>query len=819
MKSIVLTLLFFVLSLSSFAQIQIDTVLSVPAGPGVWHRKLVAPTIPWTFNVLQIDLRNSYLTMETAKANDRLAGYERTSAMAARNSYPGHAVIGAVNGDFYGGSGVPISIQVRKGEVLRGASGQSTIGFSATNAPMLRIISLSSVVRRAGAAATISGYNQTRNTNQLVLYNSYMGTTTGTNAFGAEAIIRPVGEWLVNDTVACIVDTIVNGVGNITIPQGKAVLSGHGTSQTFLLSNIHKGDTVKVFQGIAPGLRRLRELIGGFPKIVFNGSNYVDQGFQEEGGPSHTYERHPRTAAGFSADSSMLYLITVDGRQTTSAGMTLHELANFMIGLGVHHGINFDGGGSTTMVVRGVVENSPSDGGGERTVSNALMVVSSAPTDTLARLLLNPKRYRVYRGETFSYFTHGIDRFGNPVGLVSGLLQYSVPSRLGVIDSSGRFTAALVPDSGFVRVRYRQFTDSAFVVIKSISRIILAPQTVVTDTSRTIQFNPKAYDWDGVEKTIPLQWYTWLCTNSAVGTVDTVGIFRGRAGGAARIVAGYLGVSDTADVAVQLGSGTALLDSMESLQRWTFSGVNIDTINSRLTIQNGISTIGLNSLKVNYRFVYDPAMQNFARLNTDIPVYGVPDSLTIDVRTDSSNHRVIFWVEDDNNEPFRFYTNRFVLPSAQFDRLTAATATPVGSGTFHYPIRVKRIEFQLGSGRVSGATYNGLIYIDNLRVKYPSGVSFIVPVDPVPTRFALEQNYPNPFNPSTRIRFSLASAGFTTLRLYNILGQEVTTLVAENLLAGTYEVELRAAGISSGTYFYRLVAGNSTATRKLLILK
>jgi hypothetical protein len=85
--------------------------------------------------------------------------------------------------------------------------------------------------------------------------------------------------------------------------------------------------------------------------------------------------------------------------------------------------------------------------------------------------------------------------------------------------------------------------------------------------------------------------------------------------------------------------------------------------------------------------------------------------------------------------------------------------------------------------------------------------------------FFLEQNYPNPFNPSTRIAFSVQRSGFTTLKVYDILGREVRTLVNETLQSGSHEVTFNAEGLSSGVYFYRLQAGEFAQTRRLLLLR
>jgi hypothetical protein len=88
-----------------------------------------------------------------------------------------------------------------------------------------------------------------------------------------------------------------------------------------------------------------------------------------------------------------------------------------------------------------------------------------------------------------------------------------------------------------------------------------------------------------------------------------------------------------------------------------------------------------------------------------------------------------------------------------------------------------------------------------------------------PEEFYLSQNYPNPFNPSTKIEFRIADFGFVSLKIYDILGNEVATLVNEEKSAGTYEVEFNARGLSSGVYFYKSNAGNFIQTKKMVLLR
>ena len=98
-----------------------------------------------------------------------------------------------------------------------------------------------------------------------------------------------------------------------------------------------------------------------------------------------------------------------------------------------------------------------------------------------------------------------------------------------------------------------------------------------------------------------------------------------------------------------------------------------------------------------------------------------------------------------------------------------------------------------------------------------SGVEQVSPSFPV--EFALHQNFPNPFNPATTIRYDLRADTRVSLKVFNILGQEVLTLVNEEQKAGYKSVEWNASNFASGVYFYRLQAGPYTGTKKLLLLR
>jgi len=89
----------------------------------------------------------------------------------------------------------------------------------------------------------------------------------------------------------------------------------------------------------------------------------------------------------------------------------------------------------------------------------------------------------------------------------------------------------------------------------------------------------------------------------------------------------------------------------------------------------------------------------------------------------------------------------------------------------------------------------------------------------IPLNFSLWQNYPNPYNPSTTIEFALPTPGYVTLSIFNTLGEQVATLVSENLTAGSHKYEWDASELTSGIYFYRMKSGNFVSVKKMVLMK
>jgi len=126
-------------------------------------------------------------------------------------------------------------------------------------------------------------------------------------------------------------------------------------------------------------------------------------------------------------------------------------------------------------------------------------------------------------------------------------------------------------------------------------------------------------------------------------------------------------------------------------------------------------------------------------------------------------------------------------------------------------------------------TDNGLIYVGEFD-KYGDGNHdvWLIRLDKLIsgleeetffTNYFLYQNYPNPFNPSTKINYQIPEISFVTIKVYDVLGNEITTLVNEEKPSGNYEVEFNASTLPSGIHFYKLQAGDFVETKKMILLK
>ena len=166
------------------------------------------------------------------------------------------------------------------------------------------------------------------------------------------------------------------------------------------------------------------------------------------------------------------------------------------------------------------------------------------------------------------------------------------------------------------------------------------------------------------------------------------------------------------------------------------------------------------------------------------------------------------------------YGPKKIPGGAVFDALRIRKVDRAGTtrvGYLFLTVNGASVEFTAAD---TSAPSSGTIAINRKSVAWNGPVAVgVEPTVSLPAEYALQQNYPNPFNPSTTIMFQVAKAGFVSLKVYDLLGQEVATLVNENRAPGTYTVDWLAGRVPSGIYFCRMQSGSFAATRSMMLMK
>ncbi len=233
-------------------------------------------------------------------------------------------------------------------------------------------------------------------------------------------------------------------------------------------------------------------------------------------------------------------------------------------------------------------------------------------------------------------------------------------------------------------------------------------------------------------------------------------------------------------------------------------------------IQNSTGTVG-----IQYRYANSSGVKNiagplfgspmalrFAQINDLLPVEY--ESFTSSVKLNSVN---LFWkvMSESNNSGFEIERSNVTIQNSD---LWSNIGFVNGNGTTTEPKQYSFTDKNLQTGkykyRLKQIDLNGNFEYFELAEEVNIGV---------PDKFNLSQNYPNPFNPVTGIDYNLPDDGIVTIKVYDIIGREVKTLVNEMKTAGFYKLQFNASDLSSGVYFYRMTAGEYNSVKKFVVMK
>ncbi|MBQ0984506.1 phosphodiester glycosidase family protein [Streptomyces sp. F63] len=653
--------------------------------------------------------------------------------VAAHDPGPGRRTVAAINADFFDidATGAPLGPGIREGRLTHSGTADHHVvaGFGPGAAGRILGLYFDGTVTLPGGSRALGAYNAARVPEDGIgLYTpQWGGADRALTVPGAERVTEVV---LVDGRVRSAGD----GPGSGPVPDGTTVLLGRDAGADALAA-LRPGDPVDVaYAPRTDGGPVPRTAVGSRGLLVVDGEPQ-----NWEGRPNNATA--PRTAVGFSRDGSTLHVLTLDGRQADSGGVTLTELALMMKELGAHNALNLDGGGSSTLLARQPgaarprVENSPSDGA-ERPVPNGLAVtapagsgrttgfrVETATTPESAPTtgpVLGGRPDRVFPGLTRALRATGHDETYGPA---AGRPHWHVRSGgAGRVDGHGVFTARR-PGRAEVSARLGGARGSVGLeVIGPLRRIVpTTPRVGLADSAATGTFGLTGLDAHGSEAPVePADVRLEYDRSRFSVTPDGRGSFTVAAragGGSGRIEATVRG--RTAVIGVTVGLEERRIAGFDDAGDWTFSQAR--AAGSVAPDPGGREGTGL---RLSYDFTRSTATRAaYANPPARIPVTGQPQSFRLWIKGDGKGAWPSLHLVDAQDTSL-VLRGPFITWSGWREVEFA-----VPPGTVH-PLRVRRFYVAETDPLKQ---YTGEIVIDGLTARVPPDIE-LPAAEPVPDR-------------------------------------------------------------------------------------
>jgi hypothetical protein len=351
-------------------------VRALDVAPGVRYLELRLDHGPWAVHLLSIDENVCRPRLEARHAGPPLERTATTTALAAGE-------LAGLNADFFDlPRGTPVGAHVSADDVVAGPGARPVLAVTASGGYWMGTARLDGLVHAGPDSAALAQVNRPVAGGRH--HPPQPGITLFTHWFGdsVPADVTTLRLRLLEEPQHAVVTAAVPPGGSAPLHTGSAAMQGTGSGAAWLARRA-VGDTIIWSARLRPGdgaagaaaagAAAAREALGGFPLLVVDAAGvlHLQAGVLASFGDN----RHPRTAFAWNERARWSLWIAVDGRQPPySDGMSLAELQWLALRLGATHAINFDGGGSTALVVHGRLVNRPSDDAGERAVANALVL-------------------------------------------------------------------------------------------------------------------------------------------------------------------------------------------------------------------------------------------------------------------------------------------------------------------------------------------------------------------------------------------------------------------------------------------------------------
>ena len=398
--------LFAFVMILALCHVHAEDIIRRKVGPGVEYSRITRPG-PYEIRLIHVKRQEPLTHLEVVMAFDRLTGDENLRNTINRFKGPKRQVVGGTNGDFFHmahskTAGMTVGASISNGRLVESSAGRTAFYITADRVPHIGVITTKATLLASDKTLPIQTVNRPPTENGLFLFTRdfQWELPAGLRLRLTNAPLGAHGNWTAKVTGNF-------NAGKIeTDDLAELVLVAAGDESKALLANLKEGTEVVFKMEVPEAGQPVTQAVGGGVILLKNGELPFAPGTGDKA-------RHPRTTIGFNDDEIML--MTVDGRQPGwSIGMRYEDLAVFMKEWGMKEALNLDGGGSTTAIVRDIVENRPSDGGLRRN-ANGVIVVSEVEQGPLATLEIHPKRLLLAPGLTGRLQFWPGDIYFNPV--------------------------------------------------------------------------------------------------------------------------------------------------------------------------------------------------------------------------------------------------------------------------------------------------------------------------------------------------------------------------------------------------------------------
>lgn len=781
----------------------VDTLAHFKVGPGSYYTALhlMDATKPLRVFFLEVDAKNPFISVKSVLGKDSTVTTERPSDMAKRKSTTGALYIGGTNADFFvttGQVGLPVAGCMVDGQIALIPNSRPDIAFDKNIAGFIGTKVFSGNVTIGTNSFAISNVNAIRSTNQLVLYNSLNGKFTHTNAFGTEVLVQLIDtKWDVNKTLKAKVISVVSGVGNMVIPAGSAVLSGHGTAQTFL-NALKINDEIDINLGITIGGTEkpsLTDMVGGDRLILQNGL-VTDNDWAEW---------HPRTAIGYSSDKSKLYFCVVDGRSTKSIGVTTKQLADLMKSAGAYTALNLDGGGSSCLYVNKLnVMNSGSDGV-ERAVGNGIFAVSSAPTDPIIseinayQTTIELPKFGVFKPKFL-----GFNQYGTLINEDLQGVILSCPASLGYINSDGKLVASGT-QNGQLTANYNGVETKVKIVLRDEAEIAIRLDSVLIDNKFEYPIEVQSVIGQNTMQVLPSA-LTWTVVNQEICSVVN-GKLKGLKNGATKVIGNLGTFKDTIFVTVEIPAASRIVqDDFSNLSSWTMTP---SASNWNTTLKtDGLPANWSHGIVLNY--TYKSARTPSIKMQKTIQLYSLPDTIKLVMNPGNVDiSKLIIGVRADNQTSLYSATfNSLAMNTEKEYAIPTATVASNIKDIATFPFWFDYFSIYINTAsQIADATYN--IYLKELALCYKNTILSVSN----PNILSQLSLYPNPVS-GDEITFKNQKSQNIRYQIFTLAGKMIQTV---NLgLQQQGELKMPINKLVHGTYLIKLYQGEKIDTIRVI---